>query len=181
MIDPTPLGFRALALDDLPLIGKWRNEPHVLEWYGKRPLTREKVVAKYAPRIDGQEPTRCFLILHDTRPIGYIQTYTIRDYPEYCKYVDVPENAAGLDLFIGAGEYVHRGLGAPIIRRFLREMVFADNGIESCIIGPEPKNRVAIRAYAKAGCRYLKTIQLPNESEPEYLMRITRADLETSG
>ncbi len=177
MIQHGEISFRALALSDLPLIHRWRNQPHVLQWYGQRPLTLEEVLNKHTPRIKGQEPTRCFLILYGTRPIGYIQTYAIRDYPDYAKYVDVQENAAGVDLYIGDAGYIHLGLGPRIIRRFMKAIVFADSAITSVIIGPEPKNHAAIRAYEKAGFRYLKTIQVPGEPEPEYLMRITPAEL----
>ena len=50
-------------------------------------------------------------------------------------------------------------------------------GARSCIIDPEPDNKIAIRAYEKAGFRYLKTVQIPTEAHPSYLMRIERADL----
>jgi aminoglycoside 6'-N-acetyltransferase len=46
----------------------------------------------------------------------------------------------------------------------------------SCIIDPEPANRIAIRAYEKAGFRYVKTVKVPAEPQPAYLMRISRGD-----
>jgi RimJ/RimL family protein N-acetyltransferase len=46
--------------------------------------------------------------------------------------------------------------------------------VERCIVDPEPKNLIAIKAYENAGFRYLKTIQIPEEEEPEYLMEIKR-------
>jgi RimJ/RimL family protein N-acetyltransferase len=49
--------------------------------------------------------------------------------------------------------------------------------VASCVIGPEPKNAAAIRAYAKAGFRHWKTIQQPDEPEPEWLMRLAKGDL----
>ena len=39
------------------------------------------------------------------------------------------------------------------------------------------RNRAAIRAYEKAGFTYLKTVEIPDEDDPEYLMRLARADL----
>ena len=42
---------------------------------------------------------------------------------------------AGIDLFIGEVQFHHRGLGAPIIRQFLNDIVFSDPAVESCIIG----------------------------------------------
>lgn len=55
-------------------------------------------------------------------------------------------------------------------------MVFGKTDAESCIVGPEPANQVAIRAYEKAGFRYLKTVEVTEEDQPEYLMRVTRDD-----
>ena len=176
-LDPAPLGFRALAEADLPLLHRWLHAPHVARWwYEDEPITPAWVEAKYRPRIAGQTPTRCFIITYGAMPIGFIQTYRIAAYPDYARSVDVGEEAAGVDLFIGEADYAHRGLGGPLLRRFVHEIVFANAEVASCIIGPEPKNVAAIRAYARAGFRSLKTIQVPGEPEPEYLMRLPRGD-----
>lgn len=96
-----PIGFRLMTPADLPLLHQWLNQEFVFRWYGKRPPAFEEVQAKTLPRITGKQPTRCFFITYDEFPIGYIQTYRICDYPDYAKQVDVGEDAAGLDLFIG--------------------------------------------------------------------------------
>jgi RimJ/RimL family protein N-acetyltransferase len=177
-LDPAPLGFRPLERADLPLLYRWLTTPHVARWYQQgEPRTLAGVEAKYGPRIDGRTPTRAFVILYDETPIGYIQTYLIGAYPDYARHVAADEVAAGVDLFIGETGYVHRGLGAPLLRAFLRDVVFTQPGVVSCIIGPEPKNAAAIRAYEKAGFGYLKTIQLADEPEPEWLMRLAKSEL----
>ena len=177
-LDPARIGFRRMAMDDLPLLHRWLQMPHVLEWWwGGVAPTPEAIAEKYGPRILDEEATDPYLILHAGQPIGYIQTYRIRDYPEYAAAVGAGEEAAGVDLFIGEAEYLHRGLGSHILRRFLRDIVFAPEDIASCIIGPSEANRIAIRAYEKAGFRYYKTIPSENEPTPESLMRIARADL----
>jgi RimJ/RimL family protein N-acetyltransferase len=174
--DERALGFRRLAMEDLPLMHRWLTTEHVRRWYGEEGRSLEEVTAHYAPRIRGEDPTDSYIILYGETAIGYIQTYLIHDHPDYAKSVDVEERAAGVDLFIGEPDYVHKGLGSILLRKFLREIVFAKPETESCILGPQPKNAVAIRAYEKAGFRYLKTIQVPDEPKPEYLMRITRAE-----
>ncbi len=175
------IGFRPLQLSDLPLLHRWLGEPHVSRWWSyeeSRPaLSYDKVVAKYTPSITGEEPSRPFVVLYGDNPIGYIQTYMIADYPEYSRYVDEDEDAAGVDVFIGEIDYAHRGLGSLIIRKFLQEVVFAESDAVSCIIGPEPENKVAIRAYEKAGFRYLKTVHVREEPHEEYLMCIARVDV----
>lgn len=74
-------------------------------------------------------------------------------------------------------DFVHKGLGEQILIKFLSEYVFQLYDVECCIIGPEPKNNIAIRAYEKAGFKYFKTIQVPDEDEPEYLMRIYKNEV----
>ncbi len=59
-------------------------------------------------------------------------------------------------------------------------MVFHEYKVDSCIIGPAQSNHAAIRAYEKAGFKYLKTVSLPDEPEPEYLMRLCRDEFEES-
>ncbi len=165
-------------MDDLPLMHHWLQMPHVLEWWwGGVAPSYEAVAEKYGPRLRGEEPTHAYFILYGGWPIGYIQTYMIRDYPEYAAVVDADEDAAGVDLFIGETEYLHKGLGSHILRAFLRDVIFGAGDAKSCIIGPSETNRIAIRAYEKAGFRSFKTIPSPNEPTPEYLMRLTRADV----
>jgi RimJ/RimL family protein N-acetyltransferase len=161
--------FRKLDRGDLPLMHRWLNTPHVVEWWPDEALTLDEIVAKYSWRIDGKEDVRCFVIVYDQRPIGYIQEYP------------VGENSSGIDLFIGEAELVHRGLGAPIIRQFLNDIVFANQAIESCIIDPSVSNRGAIRAYEKAGFRFFKTMTIPGETEAYHLMRIGREEFAKSG
>ncbi|HBY97813.1 MAG TPA: hypothetical protein DEP84_28380 [Chloroflexi bacterium] len=177
MFDPAKIRFRRLRASDLGLMHTWLNTDPVMRWYGNKPCSYDEVVQEYVPSINGQQPTDPFLILYEEIPIGYIQTYKIADYPDYSRYVQVDEDAAGLDLFIGEAQYIHRGLGSLVLTRFLREIVFQGSDTVSCLVGPEPQNTVAIKAYEKAGFRYLKTVQLPDEEEPESLMRIAREDV----
>ena len=175
--DPANIAFRPLETADLPLVERWIARPHVLRWWAASAQSTEEIAAKYGARISGQEPTRAYIILYGAIPIGYIQSYLLKDYPEYEKALGVEENGAGIDLFIGEPEYAYRGLGAPLIRQFLREIVFPQTGAISCILGPSVLNTSAIRAYERAGFQYLRTVQVPGEPHAEYVMRITRDDL----
>ncbi len=162
------ISFRTLERGDLPRMHRWLNTPHVVEWWPDEALTLDEIIAKYTPRIDGLEDVRCFVIVHGDTQIGYIQEYPI------------DEHSVGIDLFIGEVEFHHRRLGAPIIRQFLNDIVFADPAVDSCVIDPSVSNRGAIRAYEKAGFRFLRTDENPGESEALYLMRIGRAEFAKS-
>ena len=178
-MDPTGISFRALRSDDLDLMHRWLNAPHVKRWWYDEGTSRPEIREKYLPLIEGRDSAKPFVILYEDRPIGYIQYYPIsaEDDETYASLVDV-QNSAGVDLFIGEAGYLYRGLGRPVLRRFLSERVFSHPEIEACVIGPEPKNVAAIRAYEKAGFRFFKTIRVPTEPEPEHLMKLTRGEFE---
>lgn len=174
MIEPTAIAFRPLRQADFSLVLRWLNTPHVRDWWRDAPTTMDGMVEQYGPRVADSSATACYCIVCDSAPIGFIQVYRIADYEDYAAALQVGGDAAGVDLFIGEVAYAHRGLGALILRAFLRQVVFDLYGVASCVIGPSARNTIAIRAYEKAGFRYLKTVDAPGEDEPEYLMSIMR-------
>ena len=181
-MDPRGISFRRLRASDLRLMRRWLNTAHVRRWWYAEGTSNTEIEEHYLPAIEGREATKLFLILYESEPIGFIQSYRIsaEDDKTYAGLVDV-EGSAGVDLFIGEAEYLYRGLGRHVTRRFLSEHVFIDPDVEVCVIGPEPKNIAAIGAYEKAGFRFFKTIQVPGEPEPEYLMRLSRGLFEGDG
>jgi len=166
-----------LQRSDLSLMHKWLSAGPAQKWYGKGQASSYQAVADhYMPYIEGRKPTQAFLIRYDDQPIGYIQTYLIRDYPDYSSYVQVEEGAAGLDLFIGEEDFIHKGLGVAIIKKFLGDFVFVNPRVTCCALGPEPDNIGAIRTYEKAGFKYIKSIQLAEAEEPERIMVLKKED-----
>ena len=176
---PRGISFRSLRASDIRLMHRWLSTPHVSQWWYDEGTSYKEIEEKYLPRIEGREAVKPFVILHEGKPIGYIQSYRISDEDdeEYASLVSL-KNSAGVDLFIGETEFLHRGLGGQILRRFLPKHVFSDPEVEACVIGPEPENAAAIRSYEKAGLRFFKTIQVQGEPEPEYLMVLSRQELE---
>ena len=164
---PRGITFRELRAPDLLLMHRWLNAPHVRRWWYAEGSSYKEIEEHYLPGIESRDWTKRFLILYENNPIGFVQSYRI--------------SAGDVDMFIGEPEYLYRGLGSHVIRRFLSEHVFSDPEIEACVIGPEPKNAAAIRAYGKAGFRFYKTIQVPGEPEPEYLMKLSRQEFEGDG
>jgi aminoglycoside 6'-N-acetyltransferase len=170
------IAFRPLAHADLPTMHRWLNNGAAFEWYGLKPTTLDEIVAEYTPKFEQTEPVFGFVIVIDGRDAGYIQWYLIRDHPDYARQMEVPDDSAGIDLFIGEDAFLHRGLGAETLRSFLRDIVFVDDRVGRCIIGPDERNAIAIRAYEKAGFHYLKTVVIEDEPYPEYLLELTRED-----
>ena len=167
------IGFRPVEDGDVPLLHRWRQEPHVRRWWYEdddSEPTLEVVAKNYGP--DHDEAEQRFVILFDGKPIGYIQSYLLADYPAYEALVQ--EKGAGIDLFIGEPDLINKGIGTEVIKRFVEDVVFADLSIDTCIIDPEMTNAAAIRAYEKAGFVPVRTVVVPNTPGPELIMRRQR-------
>jgi RimJ/RimL family protein N-acetyltransferase len=174
------ISFFKLREIDFTLLYKWYNTDFVNKWYGKekQEWKYKEIENKYKPYIQGQKPTDSYIILYNDIKVGYIQTYLLKNYPEYNELVQVDDNSAGIDLLIGEKEYIHKGLGPIIIKKFLKDIVFQNKNIKSCVIGPEPKNIIAIKAYKKVGFKYIKTIKIQDEHKSEYIMEISKNEIE---
>lgn len=159
---------------------RWLLRPHVRQWYDDVPGAAypDDTIRDYQTAIRGQDPTDLYVIMLDGRPIGALQSYRIDDHPEYAAQVALGRPAIGIDLFIGEPELIGRGHGPALIRSFLRD-AFPRYGVERCVIGPTMSNAAAIRAYEKAGFRFLKTyLETDSREQEHYLMELTRTDLD---
>jgi RimJ/RimL family protein N-acetyltransferase len=170
------LSFRPLRLEDLPLMQRWLSMPHVDAWWHE-PLDAAGVQAKYAPRIDGSEPTHVFLIEHGAQPIGWIQWYRWADYPKHAALLGADPDMAGIDLALGEARMLGLGLGPQAIRAFLEKVVFQDTTIVACVSDPETRNTRSVRAFEKAGFNVVRTAQLPGERTTREVVRYQRARL----
>ena len=174
MLDPTPINFKKLEYTDMPLMLQWLTTDFVAQWYEEEPTTVEGMRELYGPTIEGTEPNKSFITMYGSTPIGYIQTYKIKDYPEWFATLQPTNEAAGVDIFIGHPDYIHQGLGSFIMRQFLKEQVFSHPEIESCILDVDPANKVAIRTYEKAGFTYWKPIWDKDSQDWQNGMLVTR-------
>ena len=168
-----------LREDDLALVRRWLLEPHVKRWWddGVKTPYPDVAIEEYREAIQGKDPTYHYLAQIDGRSIGMFQHYKIADDPEYAAALALGEDAVGIDLFIGDVELIGLGHGPAMVRQFLRDVAFPFHHIDVCVIGPSVHNVAAIRAYEKAGFRALREVEVPDEPDPELLMRVTAAEL----
>jgi RimJ/RimL family protein N-acetyltransferase len=138
--------FRRLRLDDLVRLHRWLNQPHVTLWWGGA-IEASAVEAKYRPRIARPAAVAPYLALIDNRPLGYLQINR-QDLPP-----GIGPDAVGLDAFLGDADKLGKGLGAGMIRAFVREIVFADPSVMLCVVDPDPANLRAVAAFSRAGFR----------------------------
>jgi RimJ/RimL family protein N-acetyltransferase len=167
------IGFRRLGVEDLQQVFLWLARPHVSKWYAPAPSSFMEVVAKYGPRVDEGNAVQAFIVEVDATDVGYIQTYAIDDFPDYARRLDCGEGVAGVDLFIGEEAFMHRGVGAEVVRRFVDDVVFARDGVHACLAGPTEGDRASILAFEKAGFRRWKTVKTEG-GESECVLRRER-------
>lgn len=159
----TPVGhaltFRSLALSDMPLMHRWFNKPHVKQFYSLRTWTEQEVIQKLAPYINGEKPVSGYVGYQDDRPIAYVQTVKISDYPwpdqEFSE--DMVQSMAGVDLFIGEQALLGHGLGGKIMKAFLDEYIWPK--FHYCVVDPDVRNLSAIKCYEKIGFKVHRQIE----------------------
>jgi aminoglycoside 6'-N-acetyltransferase len=159
--------------DDLPLLFHWLQQEHVRRWWDEHP-TFESVVEEYLPAIDGREPTDTYVILQGDRPIGFIQTYLVVDYPEWAAAIGEGGGVAAIDLLIGEVEATGRGVGTEAIGRFVADVVFDRPETTACTADVDLENAASLRAFEKAGFSVARRFLDPESGRLDALMRIAR-------
>ncbi len=128
------ISFRPLARSDFALLQKWLAAPHVAVWWNE-PFDHASLEAKYGPGIDGSRLIPVNLIQCEKVPIGWIQWYRWRDFPQHAIQLGADHRSAGIDLAIGEIEMTGRGLGAAVIREFATKYIFANSDLRSIVKG----------------------------------------------
>ncbi len=130
--------FRAVTPKDLALLKKWIASPY---WQG------ETEAAAIMANLDSDsiEP---MIVELDDKPVAYVQTYDPHMEDAH-RYQDQPFGTIGIDLSIGDGADMNKGLGTDILLG-LSEMLF-EEGVMRLIMDPHPSNKTAIACYKKAG------------------------------
>jgi len=171
--------FEELNENDFELLQKWLNADFVKKWcYKSMVWTNDRIIKMFAPYVSKQMPIDSFTILYEKNKIGYIQSALLEDFPDYYDWLQIEDKAIDVSLmFIGEKNYIHKGFGSIILKKFIKEYVFSNKSINKCIICPEPTNIVAIKSYEKIGFKYTKTIQIPGEGEPYYVMELLRDEI----
>ena len=167
------IGFRPLERDDLGLMYRWLRREHVRRWWDEHE-SYEDVADHYLPAIEGRKPSDLYLILLDDRPVGFIQTYLVADYPDFAARIGVGGGVAGVDLFVGEEELTGRGLGTEVLRAFVRDVVFAEPRTTACVADPDGRNTASIRAFEKAGFRRVGEFVDPEDGQLHALVRLDR-------
>jgi RimJ/RimL family protein N-acetyltransferase len=108
------------------------------------------VETRYGPRIDGQEPTRMWVVEANGRSVGMMQDYRISDHPEFA--VLTPDPAAiGVDYLIGEPAWLGRGIGKGMLRRWFTVARAGYPDAATYFAAPDHRNVASRRLLARVG------------------------------
>ena len=149
----SPYVFRAMTAADLPLVQRWLQQPHVMEWWGDTHEQFELVSGDLKVETMDQ-----FIVAFRGRPFAYIQCYDLSDWDS--GFGMHPAGTRGIDQFIGEPDMIDRGHGSTFIRAFADDKLKA--GAPRMVTDPDPANARAIRAYEKAGFEKIHLVDTPD-------------------
>ncbi|MGF6230411.1 aminoglycoside 6'-N-acetyltransferase [Inquilinus ginsengisoli] len=153
-VDPS-IGLDALRIEDLPIIARWLERPHVMRWWGDP----EEELAQIAAHLV-ESNIAPFLACEGSRPIGYMHVYHANP-DSYWTAHQLPRQTFGIDLFLGETDVIGRGMGTRLIRLVLRRLLALPETAR-IQVDPAPANAAAIRAYEKAGFQRRGPIDTPD-------------------
>ncbi len=164
--------LKALDLQaDLPLLERWLRRPHVVRWWG----TLDLRVTALAQRSSDTHA----VITADGLPVGYLcwQRPSLSEL-EAAGLTDLPEDLVDIDILIGEPELLGRGIGPRALVMLLAKLRF--EGVRFAGLGTSTSNRVAIRAFEKAGFRVFRDFEDPEFGPCKYLVTQLHGAVEQS-
>jgi GrpB-like predicted nucleotidyltransferase (UPF0157 family) len=149
------ISFALLKNEHLPLLKEWLLTPHVKEcWDPEIDWTDKLIKEKFGKYINTNSSTKAYVICVKDLPIGYIQSYSMKENPPVDDLGIDLTRAAGIDLFIGKEDFTGKGLSSYIINRFVYNSIWSQ--YELCLVDPEACNLKVIHIYEKCGFKLLK-------------------------
>lgn len=133
--------FRPVTPADLALLARWREQAHVVEWWGAPELE---------PAAQTLADTRVamWIVEHRGRPFAYAQDYSVHAWENH-PFAYLPPGSRGIDQYIGEPDMIGQGHGSAFVRAHCERLLGA--GAPAVGTDPHPDNSRAIRAYEKAG------------------------------
>jgi len=130
--------------DDYIAMQSWFHDPAITQWVwcdekGEPPVSLERVIEKYRPRILAKTDVFPYFITRNGTPIGFIQYY-IND-----------EASIGLDMWIGNEDSRGKGRGTEALMMMVELIHRRYPQAKEIFITPDAQNARAIRCYRKAG------------------------------
>jgi RimJ/RimL family protein N-acetyltransferase len=165
------ISFRQLRESDLAQLHEWLQRHHVAQWWQPSNSLAENI-EHYRPRTQPDALVQGFFAFIDDAPIGFIQSYVVKDAGDGWWEAERDPGARGIDQFLANEAQLNCGLGTLMVRAFVARL-FEDVRVTQVQTDPSPENLRAIRCYEKAGFVSEGEVQTPDGRA--MLMRLTRA------
>ena len=162
-IRPTLAGMISLwpmTLDDLPLVRRWLDQPHVARWWLSATAT-DVELESYAASIRGEDPTAMLIASRGGEPIGFGQWYAWSDYPTDAAGVGARPGDCGI-YAVGEPAALGSGVGTDLVAALVAE-VRAPRPNAGIIADPEATNHASRRVLEKNGFQLLAERPVPSE------------------
>jgi aminoglycoside 6'-N-acetyltransferase len=145
------IGFRVLTRADFPDVAAWQRQPHVSRWWQDEATDVDAAEEHYGPALDGDDPTRMWVLEVNGRSVGLLQDYRVDDHPEYALLTAKPD-AAAFDYLIGDPAWVDRGIGTQMLWAFVRDVVHPGYPqARELFAAPDHRNEASLRVLDKLG------------------------------
>ena len=147
-----PVTLRLMTEHDLPMLHKWLDRPHIVEWWGGEGerTTLEEVVEHYRPRVLAEESVTMYLAMLGSEPIGFAQSYIALGSGDGWWENETDPGVRGIDQSLANAVQLNQGLGTKMVQALV-ELLFIDPSVTKIQTDPAPNNLRAVRCYEKAG------------------------------
>ncbi|WP_306189824.1 GNAT family N-acetyltransferase [Streptomyces sp. MK5] len=164
-VTATPVGtFQLVPVQverDLPVIGRWMNDPAVAEYWqlaGPQSVTEAHLRAQ----LDGDgRSVPCLGLLQGT-PISYWEIYRADLDPLAHHYPARPHDT-GVHLLIGSVTDRGRGLGSALLRAVADLILDKRLSCSRVVAEPDLRNAPSVAAFLTAGFRFAAEVDLPDK------------------
>jgi aminoglycoside 6'-N-acetyltransferase-1b/aminoglycoside 6'-N-acetyltransferase-2 len=156
-----PIRLQAMTVQDLPLLQRWLNAPHIVRWWGGEHPTLDQVQREYAPHALAQAGVTAYIACLGDEPFAYAQSYVAMGAGGGWWDDERDPGVRGIDQSIAIPELLGLGLGTRLVRTLV-DRLFSDPAVTKIQTDPAPDNHRAIRCYEKAGFRRIKDIVTPD-------------------
>lgn len=155
--------FRRMRREDLPAYVAWQRAPHAARWFHAETLTLEEAERHCRPAIDGEDPTRMWVVQADGRAVGMVQDYCVGDHESYATATGDPQ-AIGFDYLLGDPGLTGRGLGTRMLWTYLTQVVLpAYPAAPRLLASPDHRNGLSLRVLDKLGFTRGKLIEVSED------------------
>lgn len=141
--------FIPLKLPHAAQLHSWLQEPHVRAFWDDDDRTLAQVREHYFQMRSVDQ----FIILHQNKLIGYIQSCRIDERHELAKFCPKNKETYGIDLFIGDKDSIGKGLALGILQAFVIFLQGKHPLLQVALFDPSKDNPRAIHVFVKFGAK----------------------------